>query len=153
MGVKTNVAAISPTAAHASVAATSGRNATSMHQQAGAQIVDTINLLTQIVKDLTKANPFSVSGATLNGGGASYAINEVLTFANGVTITVNTVSSGAIATFTVTAAGSLSGNVPPTNPQTQISSTGNGRTASFNFTWVSSDPNATAYLNAISALS
>jgi hypothetical protein len=153
MGVKTNVAAISPTAAHASVAAASGRNATSMHTQAGAQIVDTINLLTQIVKDLTKANPFSVSGATLNGGGASYVANEVLTFANGVQVTVNTVSSGAIATFTVSNAGSLAGAVPPTNPVSQISSTSNGRTATFNLTWVSSDPNATAYLNAISALS
>jgi hypothetical protein len=153
MGVKSTIAVVTASVAHSTAAQALGRNPSSMHAQAGAQLTDTINLLTQIIKDLSKASPFSVSGATLANAGGSYAVNEVLNLGNGVQITVNTVTSGAIATFTVTTAGSLAGAVPPPNPIAQVSTSGNGRQATFNLTWTSADANATTYLNAITSLS
>jgi|SRR5579883_3395563 len=78
----------------------------------------------------------------LQNAGAGYAINDTLTFANGVVITVNTVSSGAIATFTLTNAGSFAGNgvLPgtggvPVGNQSQIATSGSGSGATFSFTW------------------
>jgi hypothetical protein len=153
MGVKSTIAAVTASVAHSTAAQALGRNPSSMHAQAGAQLTDTINLLTQIVKDLSKATPFTVSGATLANAGGSYAVNDIVNLGNGVTITINTVSSGAIATFTVTTPGSVAGAVPPTNPAAQVSTSGNGRQATFNLTWISSDANATTYLNAITSLS
>jgi hypothetical protein len=154
MGVKSNVTGTVPTASHATAALNSGRSALSMHMQAGKQIDDTVNLLQQCIRDMTKALPFTVSGATLaNGGGSGYVANEVLTLANGVQIKVLTVTGGAVTTFSVQTVGSFTGAAPPSNPQSQIQTTGSGSGAQFNLTWASADVNVATFLNAISALS
>jgi hypothetical protein len=154
MGTRTTLTTTTPIPAHATAAQAAGRNAAALHAQLGAQLTDTINLLTQVVQDMSKGSPFTVTGApTIASAGVGYAINEVLTFANGVQVTVNTVTSGAIATFTLSSVGSLAGALPPANPQKQVKTTGSGVGASFNFTWASTDPNVATFMNAISALS
>jgi hypothetical protein len=53
----------------------------------------------------------------------------------------------------VTAAGSLFGALPPSNPQSQVSTSGAGRGASFNLTWTSADPNVAVFMTAIADVS
>jgi hypothetical protein len=153
MSTKSNITSAVPTVAHAAAAQSLGRIASQMHQQIGAQLNDTAIALTQCIKDMSVGSPFTCTGATLAGGGAGYAVNEVLTLANGVQIKVLTVTAGAVATLSVLAAGSLSGALPPSNPASQISSTGGGRGATFNLTWTSADPNVATFLTALADVS
>jgi len=77
----------------------------------------------------------TVVSSTLNAGGTGYTAGDVLTVSGGTfvqaaQITVNTVSSGVIATYTVSTTGGYS--VIPTNP---VSVTGGtGSSATFNLT-------------------
>jgi hypothetical protein len=78
----------------------------------------------------------SVASATLGAGGAGHVVNDVLTLANGVQITVLTVTAGAVTTFAVTNGGQWpAGVATPANPQAQIASSGVGTGATFNLTW------------------
>jgi hypothetical protein len=73
---------------------------------------------------------------TLGAPGAGYAVNDTVTLSNGVTIKVLTVTSGAIATFSVVNAGQVNaGQTAPTNPVAQTSTTGSGANATFSLTW------------------
>lgn len=66
MGVKTTIAGIVPAATHVSASQALGRNPSQLHQQAQTQLVDTINLLNQVVKDMTKGNPSDPNIAIIN---------------------------------------------------------------------------------------
>ena len=68
-------------------------------------------------------------------GGTGYAVGDTIELGNGVVLTVATVTTGAVATVTVTNAGSVASGGVPTNP-VAASSTGAGTGAYFNLTWV-----------------
>lgn len=79
---------------------------------------------------------------TVGAGGTGHAVGDFVTYSNGVTIKVATVSSGAIATFQpITTTGSNVGSVTgagtaiPANPLAQVSSTGVGIGSTANVTW------------------
>jgi hypothetical protein len=79
----------------------------------------------------------SQSSTTLASGGTGYTAGDVLTLSGGTfttasQITVNTVSAGVIATFSVTGIGS-GYSVLPTNPVSVTGGTGSG--ATFNLAW------------------
>ena len=77
---------------------------------------------------------------TIGAGGAGYAINDRVTFTNGVVLVVNTVSAGAVLTWKAanTAGGSVGtvtvGNAPA-NPVAQLTTTGAGTGATANLVW------------------
>lgn len=75
----------------------------------------------------------SVASAAVAAGGASYAVNDLITLNNGVVIKVLTVSAGAVATLSIANSGNV--QTPPANPQAQVSTTGSGTGATFNLTW------------------
>lgn len=79
-----------------------------------------------------------VTAATVAAGGTGYAVGNTINLANGVVLTVATVTSGAVATTTITNSGSFPGAPAtlPTNPQAQVSTSGSGTGATFNLTWV-----------------
>jgi len=75
---------------------------------------------------------------TLVSGGSGYAALDTITltggtFSQAIVIRVDTVSSGAILTFTVTNGGTYT--VLPTNPISQGSTSGSGTGATFSSTW------------------
>lgn len=79
---------------------------------------------------------------TIGAGGTGHAVGDFVTYSNGVTIKVLTVTSGAIATFNpITTTGSNAGSVTgagtavPANPLAQVSSTGVGIGSTANVTW------------------
>jgi len=79
----------------------------------------------------------STGSITLASGGTGYTAGDVLTFSGGTfataaQITVNTVSAGVIATFTVTNAG-VTYTALPANPVSVTGGTGSG--ATFNASW------------------
>jgi hypothetical protein len=79
----------------------------------------------------------SQGSTTLASGGTGYTAGDVLTLSGGTfttasQITVNTVSAGVIATFTVTGIGA-NYSVLPTNPVSVTGGTGSG--ATFNLAW------------------
>ena len=67
MGAKATIAAIVPANTHVSASQALGRNPTMLHLQAQTQIQDAINVLKQVVKDMTAGNPSDANIATLNG--------------------------------------------------------------------------------------
>jgi hypothetical protein len=75
-----------------------------------------------------------ISAAALNANGSGYAANEVLTFAGGVQVKILTVSAGAPATWSITAPNWHA--CAPANwaGLTQLSTTGSGSGATWNFT-------------------
>lgn len=84
---------------------------------------------------------------TVGAGGSGHAVGDFVTYSNGVIIKVATVSSGAIATYQpITTSGSNVGSVTgagtatPTNPLTQISSSGSGIGSTANVTWALGAP-------------
>lgn len=79
----------------------------------------------------------ATGSGTIGGTMVGYVVNDTVTFPNGVQITVNTVTSGAIATFTITNPGSVSaGQTAPTSPMAQTSTTGTGTGATLTVaTW------------------
>jgi hypothetical protein len=66
MGAKATIAAIVPQTTHVTAAQSLGRSPSTLHAQAGVQLTDTINLLKQVVSDMTKGNPSDPNIATLN---------------------------------------------------------------------------------------
>lgn len=77
---------------------------------------------------------------TVGAGGAGYVANDTVTFTNGVTLVVNTVSGGAVTSWkAISATGSSPGSVvsgsTPANPVIQVSTSGGGSGATANLTW------------------
>ncbi len=77
---------------------------------------------------------------TIGSGGSGYALNDRVTFTNGVVLVVATLSGSAVATWkpAITAGGSV-GTVTvgstPANPVTQLTTTGAGTGATANLVW------------------
>lgn len=71
--------------------------------------------------------------AVKSGGGSGYVVGDTITLSNGIVLTVATLSGSAVATVTITTAGSAS--TLPTNPVAQISTSGVGTNATFTLTW------------------
>ena len=78
---------------------------------------------------------------TLGGAGTGYAANDVITLANGATIKVNTVSTGAVATFTqlTQPTSKVTGSVA------QTSTTGSGTGATFTYVYTQGATIASKY--------
>ncbi|QEL14776.1 hypothetical protein [Limnoglobus roseus] len=77
----------------------------------------------------------AVSATVVNGGTSGYANSDTITLANGVVLTVASVSSGVVATVTVSTAGAFTGQVA-TNPVAQASTSGSGvGTPTFNLAY------------------
>jgi hypothetical protein len=77
---------------------------------------------------------------TISAGGAGYAVNDRVTFTNGVVLIVNTVSAGAVLTWkpantTGGSPGSVTTGSTPANPVVQLSTTGGGTGATANLVW------------------
>lgn len=79
---------------------------------------------------------------TIGAAGTGYVVGDFVTFANGVTLKVATVSSGAVATWAAVStmgcsAGSVVGNgvATPANPVAQVSTTGIGTGATATLSW------------------
>jgi hypothetical protein len=149
MGVKATITTTTPTASHVNSSALAGRNISAMLQQVGTHLDDAAAKLRQIIADC----PVSVSASTLAAAGSGYAAGNTITLPNSVVVTVNTVSSGGVATYTVTNAGSAVPGFQPPNPSTQVSTSGGGRGAAFNLIWTAADANLSAFLSAITSLS
>lgn len=66
MGSKTSIAAVVPAATHVAAAQALGRSPAGMSVQAQTQINDCINLLKQIVKDMTSGNATDPNIVTFN---------------------------------------------------------------------------------------
>jgi phage tail sheath gpL-like len=95
----------------------------------------TLNLRALLVG--TMLGPIQMVGtAVVAAGGAAYVVGDRITLANGVVLTVLTVTAGAVATVAITNAGSYPAGTPPTNPQTQVSTSGIGTAATFTLTWI-----------------
>lgn len=88
--------------------------------------------------------PFNVVGATVAAGGATYAVGNTITLANGVVLTVATLNVTAVATVTITNPGIAT--TIPGNPQAQVSTSGSGTGATFNLAWAGSVPNKQVYV-------
>jgi hypothetical protein len=80
-----------------------------------------------------------VSNVAVQAGGTLYAAGDTITLANGVILTVQSVTGGAVTTVSVTNPGSVAS--PPANPVAQVSSSGTGTGATFNLTWAGNVPN------------
>jgi phage tail sheath gpL-like len=76
-----------------------------------------------------------VQNAVVAAGGSGYAAADTIDLGNGVVLTVDTVTTGAVATVTVTNPGSVSVGAVPVNPVQQVSTSGTGTNASFTVTW------------------
>lgn len=77
---------------------------------------------------------------TVGSGGAGYAVDDVVTFTNGVSLIVNTVAAGAVTSWkpvstTGSSPGSVSVGSTPANPVVQLSTSGAGAGATANLTW------------------
>lgn len=77
---------------------------------------------------------------TVAAGGASYAVNDTVTFTNGVTLIVNTVTAGAVTSWKPAntsggSVGSVTFGSTPANPVVQVSTSGTGTGATANLTW------------------
>ena len=77
------------------------------------------------------ANP--VSAAAVSAGGTGYAVGNTITLANGTVLTVATISSGAVATVTVTTGGSWPCGIQA-GAQAQASTNASGAGATFTLT-------------------
>jgi hypothetical protein len=71
--------------------------------------------------------------ATVSAGGANYVVGDTITLTNGVILTVATLTGTAVATATITDAGSAT--TLPANPVAQVSSSGAGTGATFTLGW------------------
>ena len=77
---------------------------------------------------------------TVGSGGTGYAVGDRVTFSNGVVLVVATLSGSAVATWqpantTGGSVGSFTVGTVPSNPVTQISTTGLGTGVTANLTW------------------
>ncbi|MCE9565835.1 MAG: hypothetical protein K8U57_27740 [Planctomycetes bacterium] len=67
----------------------------------------------------------AVSATVVNQGTSGYTVSDTITLTNGVVLTVASVSSGRVATVTVSTPGAFTGQVA-TNPVAQASTSGSG---------------------------
>jgi len=103
----------------------------------------TLNLRALLVGTMLTSSQ-KVSTAVVAAGGTGYVVGNTINLANGVILTVATVTTGAVATATVTNGGSIpSAATPPAGPQPQVSTNGTGTGATFTLTWVA-NPNVGA---------
>ena len=77
---------------------------------------------------------------TVGSGGSGYAVNDLVSFSNGVVLVVATLSGSAVATWKPAntsggSAGSFTVGSTPTNPLSQLSTTGSGTGVTANLTW------------------
>src|SRR5262245_20647345 len=77
-----------------------------------------------------------VGTAVVAAGGTGYVVGNTINLGNGVVLTVATITAGAVATTTLTNAGSVYAGAVPANPVAQVSSNGPGTGATFTLTWV-----------------
>ena len=76
-----------------------------------------------------EANTISSIGA----GGSGYSVSDTITLSDGVEVTVDTVSGGAVTAASISSRGSAT--TLPSNPVAQVSTSGSGTGATFNLTW------------------
>ena len=96
----------------------------------------------------------TVGAPVLGSGGAGFAANDIVTFGTGLQIKVLTVTSGAIATFSVVAPGLVTSGAAPTGAMAQTATSGSGTGATVTATWGLGQPNIIAgsgYYNPTSA--
>jgi hypothetical protein len=73
---------------------------------------------------------------TINAAGSGYAVNDLVTFSNGVVMIVLTIGGGGTVTNAgIYAAGSVTSGSTPSNPMSQVSTTGAGTGFKINGTW------------------
>jgi len=82
------------------------------------------------------ASTEKVGTAVVAAGGNGYAVGNTITLPDGVVLTVATLTATAVATVTITNAGSVYTGAVPTNPVAQQSTNGTGTGASFTLTWI-----------------
>jgi phage tail sheath protein FI len=72
-----------------------------------------------------------------DNSGVNYQVNDTITLANGVIVTVSSIlSGGVIDAITIGDRGLIAGTATnPTNPQAQVSTSGQGSGANFTLTW------------------
>ena len=86
----------------------------------------------------------SAISTTLAANGAGFAVNDTVTFANGVVIRVTAiVGGGGISTYVVVNPGAITSGATPANPNSQISTSGVGSGATLNINWGVSSVNIT----------
>jgi hypothetical protein len=77
---------------------------------------------------------------TVGSGGTGYAVNDTVTFTNGVVLIVNTLAGSAVATWKAAntaggSVGSVSSGSTPANPVVQLTTSGGGTGVTANLTW------------------
>ena len=73
---------------------------------------------------------------TVSSGGTGYAIGDTINFGNGLVLTVVTLgASNAVATWSAASAGSITSGSTPSNPISQVSTSGSGTGATATVTW------------------
>lgn len=89
----------------------------------------------------TAAAVLQVQGTpTVGAGGAGYAINDRVSFTNGVVLIVNTIAGGAVTSWKPAnsaggSVGSVSSGATPVNPVIQLTTSGVGAGATANLVW------------------
>jgi uncharacterized protein len=79
----------------------------------------------------------SVTGTpTVTAPGTGYVVNDTITLTNGVVLKVLSVTTGGVTTLSVLNTGSvLAGQLTPTNPVAQVSTSGSGINSTFTLAW------------------
>ena len=76
-----------------------------------------------------------INSPTVATAGTGYAVGDTINLGNSVVLTVATLSGSGVATVTVASAGYLSSGSTPSNPVSQVTTSGAGSGATFNLTW------------------
>jgi hypothetical protein len=81
----------------------------------------------------------AVSTPTITAGGTGYVVGDTVNFGNGLVLTVtsitNTPSAGIITGWSIAAAGSITTGSTPSNPLSQVATSGSGTGAEATVTW------------------
>lgn len=72
---------------------------------------------------------------TITAGGTGFNVGDTINFGNSVIMVVTAVSSGAITSWTARNPGSLTSGATPSNPISQVSTSGSGTGATLTATW------------------
>lgn len=77
-----------------------------------------------------------VQSGTVAAGGTGYAVDDSVAFTNGVILKVLTVASGAVTAWgTIINGGTVTSGSTPSNPVTQLTTSGSGRNVTANLIW------------------
>jgi hypothetical protein len=76
-----------------------------------------------------------LANAAIIASGASYAVNNTITLAGGAVLKVEAVTAGAITAVSIQNVGDIAFGSIPTNPVSQVSTSGSGTGAQFELTW------------------